>query len=227
MPDGPGHPRTLELADIERVLPHRYPFLLVDRILALSPGVRAVGVKAVSFNEPFFAGHFPGHPVMPAVLITEAMAQVAGVVLLTVNGNEGKLAYFTGIDRQRFRKPVLPGDLLVMQVEMLQARGNVGKVKAEAWIFRFSGSDVEQACNPDTRDSWPVNQVLFTRSGEGARERLSLMGLLEGELAADGELMFALRAADRSPDASPQPASGLHKSADKSAEHPSRNEGNR
>ncbi|MBC8135470.1 MAG: 3-hydroxyacyl-ACP dehydratase FabZ [Fibrella sp.] len=120
-----------ELLDI---LPHRYPFLLVDRILAIEPGVRATGLKNVSFGEPFFVGHFPGHPIMPGVLIIEMMAQVSGVMLLTLPEHKGKLAYLAGIEKARFRKPVLPGDTLVAEVTLVKARGTMGFVKAEARV---------------------------------------------------------------------------------------------
>ena len=120
----------LDVEQIRNVLPHRYPFLLVDRILEMEPGVRARGLKNVTINEEFFQGHFPGHAVMPGVLIMEAMAQVGGVLLLSLGGNQGKLAYFAGMDKVRFRKPVLPGDTLVTDVELLKTRGNVGKVNA-------------------------------------------------------------------------------------------------
>ena len=119
----------LNVEQIRGVLPHRYPFLLVDRILELEPGKRAVGLKNVTINEEFFEGHFPGHAVMPGVLVLEAMAQVGGVLLLSMTGNEGKLAYFGGMDKVRFRKPVLPGDTLITEVELLKNRGGVGKVK--------------------------------------------------------------------------------------------------
>ena len=99
----------LSVEEILRVLPHRYPFLLVDRILELEPGRRAVGLKNVTLNEAFFQGHFPGHAVMPGVLLVEAMAQVGGVILLSMVGHEGKLAYFAGMDKVRFRRPVVPG----------------------------------------------------------------------------------------------------------------------
>jgi 3-hydroxyacyl-[acyl-carrier-protein] dehydratase len=119
----------LDVEDIQAILPHRYPFLLVDRVLELEPGKRAVGLKNVTINEAFFEGHFPGHAVMPGVLVLEAMAQVGGVLLLSMTGNEGKIAYFGGMDKVRFRKPVLPGDSLITEVELLKNRGNVGKVK--------------------------------------------------------------------------------------------------
>ncbi|MBC8135461.1 MAG: 3-hydroxyacyl-ACP dehydratase FabZ [Fibrella sp.] len=120
-----------ELLDI---LPHRYPFLLVDRILSNEPGVRAVGRKNVSFGEPFFVGHFPGHPIMPGVLIIEMMAQVGGVMLLTLPEHNGKLAYLATVAKARFRKPVLPGDTLLAEVSLIRARGTMGVVKAEAKV---------------------------------------------------------------------------------------------
>ena len=119
----------LNVEQIRAILPHRYPFLLVDRILELEPGRRAVGAKCVTINEGFFEGHFPGHAVMPGVLVLEAMAQVGGILLLSMSGNEGKLAYFGGMDKVRFRKPVIPGDVLVTEVELLKDRGSIGKVK--------------------------------------------------------------------------------------------------
>jgi 3-hydroxyacyl-[acyl-carrier-protein] dehydratase len=124
----------LDVEEIRDVLPHRYPFLLVDRILELEPGQRAVGMKNVTINEEFFEGHFPGHAVMPAVLLVEAMAQVGGVLLLSLSDNKGKLAYFAGMDNVRFRKPVVPGDTLVTEIVVLKNSGRFGKVKAVATV---------------------------------------------------------------------------------------------
>jgi len=126
----------LDVEQIQAILPHRYPFLLVDRILELEPGKRAVGLKSVTINESFFQGHFPGHPVMPGVLVLEAMAQVGGVLLLSMTGNDGKLAYFGGIDKVRFRRPVLPGDQLITEVELLKNRGSIGKVRVVGRVDR-------------------------------------------------------------------------------------------
>ena len=123
----------LSISDIERVLPHRYPFLLVDRILEQGEG-EIVGLKNITINEPYFVGHFPGHPVVPAALIIEAMAQVAGVYLLSEGENRGKLAYFAGIDKARFRKPVVPGDQLVTRVKVLNLRRSTGKVQATSSV---------------------------------------------------------------------------------------------
>ena len=126
------------MIDIDRILdilPHRYPFLLVDRILELEPGRRAVGLKNVTVNEPFFPGHFPGRPIMPGVLILEAMAQVGGVLLLhDLAERHKKLIYFTGIDRAKFRRPVVPGDQLRLEVEILKLRSWTCKLRARATV---------------------------------------------------------------------------------------------
>ncbi|MCD6362246.1 MAG: 3-hydroxyacyl-ACP dehydratase FabZ [Armatimonadetes bacterium] len=142
----------MEAKDVMDILPHRYPFLLVDRILEVEPGKRAVGIKNVTANEPQFTGHWPGNPVMPGVLIIEAMAQVGGILLLTVAENDGMLALFAGVDKARFRRQVLPGDQLRIEAEILRAKGRIGKARAVATV--------------------------------------------DGEVAAEAELMFALTEAD-------------------------------
>ncbi len=123
------------ITDIMRFLPHRYPFLLVDRIVELDAEKRIVGLKNVTINEQFFQGHFPGVPVMPGVLIIESMAQVAGVLLYgDLPDREKKLIYFTGIEDARFRRPVVPGDQLRIEMEILNRRNNFGKMQGRATV---------------------------------------------------------------------------------------------
>ena len=124
----------MENIDIQKILPHRYPFLLVDRILEIEEGKRAKGIKNVTINEPFFQGHFPGQPIMPGVLIVEAMAQVGAVSILTMEEYKGKLAVFTGIEKMKFRKQVVPGDTLVMEAELISIRHGMGKAKVSAKV---------------------------------------------------------------------------------------------
>ena len=113
----------MDIQEISAILPHRYPFLLVDRILEIDPGKRIVGLKNVSVNEPFFQGHFPNHPIMPGVLIIESMAQVGGVLAYkSSKENEGKLVFFLGIDKAKFRRPVYPGDQLRIEVTVIRER---------------------------------------------------------------------------------------------------------
>lgn len=126
---------VLEIEEIMRVLPHRYPFLLVDRILEIEDGKRIVGVKNVTINEPFFQGHFPGHPIMPGVLIIEAMAQVGGMLLMgTVPNPENKVVYFTSLNNVKWRRPVKPGDQLRFELELLQVRGMMCKMSGVAKV---------------------------------------------------------------------------------------------
>lgn len=126
--------KELDIEDIQKILPHRYPFLLVDRIIETDGERRITGIKNISLNEPFFEGHFPGQPVMPGVLVVESMAQVAGVLLLSKPENKGKLAYFMGIDGVRFRQPIAPGDQLRVEVEIERVKSKTGKVKARASV---------------------------------------------------------------------------------------------
>jgi 3-hydroxyacyl-[acyl-carrier-protein] dehydratase len=124
----------LEAADIMRIIPHRYPFLLVDRIVELEPGRRAVGIKQVTANEPQFTGHFPERPIMPGVLIVEALAQTAGVAVMTLDAYRGKLGLFAGIDECRFRRMVIPGDTLRLEITVEKLRGMFGRVKGVASV---------------------------------------------------------------------------------------------
>ena len=127
--------QVIGIEDIMKVLPHRYPFLLVDRVLEYEPGKRVVGLKNVTINEPFFQGHFPGHPIMPGVLIIEAMAQVGGILLMgTVPDPESKVVYFTSLDNVKWRKPVRPGDQLRFELDILQIRGPVCKMRGVAKV---------------------------------------------------------------------------------------------
>jgi 3-hydroxyacyl-[acyl-carrier-protein] dehydratase len=124
----------LTTQDIMAIIPHRYPFLLLDRILELEPGVRAVGEKLVTINEPFFQGHFPEFPIMPGVLIIEALAQTGAVAALSLPEYKGKLAFFAGIDGVRFRQPVRPGDTLRLEVSLDKIRRGVGKGSGKATV---------------------------------------------------------------------------------------------
>jgi 3-hydroxyacyl-[acyl-carrier-protein] dehydratase len=124
----------LEAADIMRIIPHRYPFLLIDRVVELEPGKRAVAVRNVTANEPQFTGHFPGRPIMPGVLMVEALAQTGAVAVLSLPAYRGKLALFAGIDDCRFRRTVLPGDTLRLEVTLEKLRGVFGRGKAVASV---------------------------------------------------------------------------------------------
>ena len=126
----------IDVTRIMEMIPHRYPFLMIDRMIKVVPDVSAVSIKNVSINEPFFQGHFPGHPVMPGVLIIESMAQTSGILVTQTMGaeSEGKMVYFMSVEQARFRKPVTPGDSLLITVTKLQNRGPVWKFKGEAHV---------------------------------------------------------------------------------------------
>jgi beta-hydroxyacyl-ACP dehydratase FabZ len=124
----------LDIIEIQKILPHRYPFLYVDRVLEVEPGKKIVAIKNVTFDEHFFQGHFPGRPIMPGVLIVEAMAQVGGILVHKTIETEDKMVYFMSIDKVKFRKPVVPGDQLVFEVVPIQSRGKVHKFKGEAKV---------------------------------------------------------------------------------------------
>ena len=126
----------MDIGEIQRLLPHRYPFLLVDRVLEIVPGQKLVAYKNVTINEPFFNGHFPGHPVMPGVLILEALAQAVAILAYKSEGMDPttKVTYLMGVDGARFRKPVVPGDRLVLTVEVLKHKGAIWKAKGTATV---------------------------------------------------------------------------------------------
>jgi 3-hydroxyacyl-[acyl-carrier-protein] dehydratase len=117
---------TLDIKQIQEIIPHRYPFLFVDKVEELEPGIRAVGYKNITMNEYFFQGHFPEEPILPGVIIIEALAQVGAVALLSMESYKGKIAYFGGINKAKFRKKVVPGDVLKLDVEIIKMKGPVG-----------------------------------------------------------------------------------------------------
>ncbi len=132
----------ININEIMDILPHRYPMLLVDRIIELESNVKAVGIKNVTLNEPYFQGHFPGNPIMPGVLIIEALAQVGGI-LASKSGAKGKTVYFLSIDKAKFRKPVIPGDQMLLDVKALHVRGNVWKFSGNAIVESKSVAEAE------------------------------------------------------------------------------------
>src|SRR5690606_25543885 len=168
----PAGVRAMEAADIMKLLPHRYPMLMVDRIVELEPGRRAVGVKNVTVNEPVFTGHYPGYPIFPGVLIIEAMAQVGGVALLPEGGDasaDGRVPLLTGVDKVRFRRPVVPGDQLSIAVTALkvrfgrplvprdQRRNDVTAVKLRSALARVPAQaavDGEHVAEAELRFAW-------------------------------------------------------------------------
>ncbi len=136
----------LDILEIQKILPHRYPFLLVDRILELEPNKRVVGIKNVTINEPFFQGHFPGHPIMPGVLILEAMAQVGGTAFLCDKSNSGKILYLAGVDNARFRRPIVPGDQIRFEVDVIFVRSKIGKIAGKAIVDGQVAVEAELTC---------------------------------------------------------------------------------
>jgi UDP-3-O-[3-hydroxymyristoyl] N-acetylglucosamine deacetylase/3-hydroxyacyl-[acyl-carrier-protein] dehydratase len=131
----------MDIEAVMRLLPHRYPFLMVDQVSKIE-GNRIIGVKNVTINEPYFQGHFPGHPIMPGVLQLEAMAQVAGILMLRQAENAGQIAYFMSAEDVKWRKPVHPGDMLIIDVEMTKLRGKIGKAKG---VCKVQGEVVSEA----------------------------------------------------------------------------------
>lgn len=145
----------MDINEILRKLPHRYPIILVDRVLELVPGERIVALKNVTINEPFFMGHFPGHPVMPGVLIIESLAQAAAILsYVTLQAQEGNnmLFYFAGIDAARFKRPVLPGDQLRLEAEMGRVKRGIGKFTARALVDGQIAAEAEMMCAVRSKD---------------------------------------------------------------------------
>jgi beta-hydroxyacyl-ACP dehydratase FabZ len=158
----------MDIQQIQEMLPHRYPFLLVDRIIEIEPGRRVVGLKNVTINEAFFQGHFPGHPIMPGVLIIETMAQVGGVLLMrTLNVTaEKKLFYLTGIDRAKFRRPVLPGDQVRFELEILQIKSPISRMQARAYVEGKLVAEAELSCAIVDRESQDLSHDADPTVGE-------------------------------------------------------------
>ncbi|MFB3916816.1 MAG: 3-hydroxyacyl-ACP dehydratase FabZ [Terriglobales bacterium] len=137
----------MDIYDIQRILPHRYPFLLIDRVIDLTRKQRIVALKNVTVNEPFFAGHFPGHPIMPGVLIVEAIAQAGGALLLTeVEDRDNKLMVFTGIERAKFRRPVVPGDQLRIEVEVVAWRRTAVRMRGHVFVDGKRAAEATVTC---------------------------------------------------------------------------------
>ena len=148
---------VMDITQIQRILPHRYPFLLIDRVISLTPRKRLVALKNVSANEPHFAGHFPGYPIMPGVLIIEAIAQAGGTLVLSeVPDRDDKLVVFTGIERARFRKPVVPGDQLRIEVEVLAWRATAVRMQGMAYVGDKLACEAVVSCALVDRPASPV-----------------------------------------------------------------------
>jgi 3-hydroxyacyl-[acyl-carrier-protein] dehydratase len=148
---------TLDINEIQRILPHRYPFLLIDRVVDLKPRERIVAIKNVTINEPFFQGHFPNLPIMPGVLIVEAIAQAGGALLLTeVEDRDQKLMVFTGIERARFRRPVVPGDQVRIEVEVKSWRMNAVRMEGKAYVGEKRVAEATVTCQLIARNATKV-----------------------------------------------------------------------
>ena len=150
---------TFDIQEIMNLLPHRYPFLLIDRVVEFEPAKRLVAIKNVTFNEPFFQGHFPGYPIMPGVLVIEAMAQAGAIIMMAnIPDRESKLAVFTGIERAKFRRPVTPGDQLRIEVDVLQFKSRLGRMEAKAFVEGKLACQATLTCSivPKVREAAPT-----------------------------------------------------------------------
>ena len=153
---------TFDIQEIMNLLPHRYPFLLIDRVVEFEPAKRLVAIKNVTFNEPFFQGHFPGYPIMPGVLVVEAMAQAGAIIMMfNIPDRETKLAVFTGIERAKFRRPVSPGDQLRIEVDVLQFKSRLGRMEAKAFVDGKLACQATLTCSivPKVREAAPTAAV--------------------------------------------------------------------
>jgi 3-hydroxyacyl-[acyl-carrier-protein] dehydratase len=179
---------VMDNVEIQSILPHRYPFLLVDRIRELDPDRRIVGIKNVTINEPFFQGHFPGRPVMPGVLILEALAQVGGVLAFKSLGSVGRpVVYLTGIDGAKFRKPVVPGDILRLEVDVLKKRAPFWKMQGRAFV------ESELVCEAEVTAMVTDEQA----GGTSSRGSVSAGGVALNSIAVDGEEVLSEHTSDR------------------------------
>jgi 3-hydroxyacyl-[acyl-carrier-protein] dehydratase len=150
---------TFDIQEILGFLPHRYPFLLIDRVVEFERGKRLVAIKNVTMNEPFFQGHFPGYPIMPGVLVVEAMAQAGAIIMMSeIPDREKKLAVFTGIEKAKFRRPVTPGDQLRIEVDVLQFKSRLGRMEAKALVDGKVACQATLTCQivPKTREAAPA-----------------------------------------------------------------------
>ncbi len=163
---------TFDIQEILGLLPHRYPFLLIDRVVEFERGKRLVAIKNVTFNEPFFQGHFPGYPIMPGVLVIEAMAQAGAIIMLNeIPDREKKLAVFTGIERAKFRRPVTPGDQLRIEVDVLAFRSRLGRMEAKALVDGKLACEATLTCQivPKAREATaPASAESQSESSEGS-----------------------------------------------------------
>jgi 3-hydroxyacyl-[acyl-carrier-protein] dehydratase len=160
---------TFDIQEIMGLLPHRYPFLLIDRIVEFEPTKRLVAIKNVTINEPFFQGHFPGHPIMPGVLVVEAMAQAGGIIILhETPDRESKLVVFTGIERAKFRRPVTPGDQLRIEVDVLSFRPRAGRIEGRALVDGKLACEATLTCQVVPRSREQGSKGAREQSGENS-----------------------------------------------------------
>jgi len=165
---------TLDIQEILGLLPHRYPFLLIDRIVEFERAKRLVAIKNVTFNEPFFQGHFPGYPIMPGVLVIEAMAQAGGIIMMhEVPDREKKLVFFTGIERAKFRRPVTPGDQLRIEVDVLSFRTRAGRIEGKAFVDGKLACEATLTCQvvPREREAKAAGSDGAQSADSGAQPR--------------------------------------------------------